>query len=105
MRMIQLYHAPELRNYYCANYCPLGSGEAPTLTDNLDRIAVQLLIALRRMEQMRDELDNILVDGFIGEGEAERFGQIIGTLKELAVQTEALEVWAQHKGILQLPEA
>lgn len=106
MRMIRLYRAPELRSLYCAEYCPLGYGEEPApAADSLDRIAVRLLVALRRMEQARDELDNILIDGLVEEGETDRFKQIICTLKELSDQTHALEVWAQRNGLLELPNS
>ena len=103
-RMIQLYWAPELRSHYCAETCPLGEECPTTCADSLDRIAVRLMVALRRMEQARDELDSILVDGLVAEAEAEEFRRIIRTLKDVAAQADALEVWAQRQKIMALPK-
>lgn len=103
-RMIRLYRAPELRSYYCSGICPLGGGDPIDCSENLDRISVRLLVALRRMEQARDELDSILLDGLVGENEAEDFKRIIQTLKDLAEQADALEIWAQRKGLLDIPQ-
>lgn len=103
-RMVRLYRAPELRSYYCSGVCPLGDGTPIDCTDSLDRISVRLLVALRRMEQARDELDSILLDGLVGENEAEDFKRIIQTLKDLADQADALEAWAQRKGLMELPQ-
>ena len=97
--MIRTYCAPELRNYYCANECPLGEGIPLLQADSLDRISVQLMIALRRMELARDEMDKILVDGIVSETEADRFKEIVHTLKEIAIQASALELWAQKNGL------
>ena len=97
--MVRTYNAPELRSHYCANECPLGEGMPVLQSDSLDRIAVQLMVALRRMELARDEMDSILVDGMVGENEATKFKEIVHILKEIAIQANALELWSQKNNL------
>lgn len=99
-QMIRVYHAPELRNHYCVNECPLGAGIQPLEHSNLDRISIQLLVSLQRIEQLRDELGNILVDGQVAEPEREKFLTIVQTLKSIATHAGSLELWAQKNGLL-----
>jgi hypothetical protein len=99
-QMIDVYHAPELRNYFCTHECPLGTNIPPLECNNLDRISLQLLVALQRIEQVRDELGDILVDGLVGESEKKEFVQIVSTLKNIANHAAALELWAQKNGLL-----
>lgn len=99
-RMIKVYGAPELRNYFCTHHCPLGA-ELPVLEhDNPERISLRLLVALHRIEQVQDELADILVDGNVGDAEREKFLQIVETLKNIARQADSLELWAQKNGLL-----
>lgn len=99
--MIRTYNAPELRSYYCANECPLGEGMPALQSDSLDRIAVQLMVALRRMELARDDMYSILEDGNINENEKAKFTFIIRSLKDIANHAAALELWAQQHGLLE----
>lgn len=98
--MIRTYNAPELRSHYCSSECPLGEGTAAIQPESLDRITVQLVVALRRMELARDDMYNILEDGVIKESEQERFRSIIRTLKEISTHAAALELWAQQHGLM-----
>ena len=53
MRMADLYNAPELRNYYCRNCCPLG-GEVPKVEmEDLDRISIRALSTFTKSEKRR----------------------------------------------------
>lgn len=98
--MIRAYNAPELRSHYCANECPLGAGTAVVQPESLDRITVQLVAALRRLEKSQDDMFNILEDGQITQQEKERFRSIVRSLKEIGAHAASLEMWAQQKGLL-----
>lgn len=98
--MVRAYNAPELRSHYCANNCPLGEGTAALQSDNLDRITVQLVVALRRMELARDDMYSILEDGIVKTSEKERFRTIIHTLKDISAHAAALELWAQQHSLI-----
>lgn len=100
--MIHAYNAPELRSHYCANECPLGEGTAVLQPESLDRITVQLLVALRRMELARDDMYSILEDGVIKESEQERFRSVVRALKEISAHAASLELWAQQHGLIDL---
>lgn len=100
VRMIEAYNAPHLRNHYCVNQCPLGEGMSALDHENLDRISLRLLVALQNIEQTRDALGNILVDGKISDSEKTSFRQMIATLKNIATQASSLELWAQENGLI-----
>ena len=99
-RMVEIYQAPELRHHFCANYCPLGEDIPAVEYENLDRISLRLLVALNRIEQVRDDLGDILVDGRVGDTEKKKFRQIVETLKNIAAQAGSLELWAEKNGLL-----
>lgn len=99
-RMIKVYDAPELRNYFCTHHCPLGAGLPVLEHDNPERISLRLLVALHRIEQFQDELADILVDGTVAEAERAEFQKIVETLKNIASQANSLELWAQKNGLL-----
>lgn len=44
--MADLYNAPELRNYFCKNCCPLGEDVPEVSTSELDRITIKALSSL-----------------------------------------------------------
>lgn len=65
--MADLYNAPELRNYYCREMCPLG-GDVPLLElEDLDRITVRAMASLRKVAEMKESLLDITEDGVITE--------------------------------------
>ena len=99
-RMVEVYNAPELRYHYCANFCRLGEDIPEVEYENLDRISLRLIVALNRIEQVRDDLGDILVDGKVGDAEKKKFRQIVETLKNIAAQADALELWAGKNGLL-----
>ena len=79
MLMSDLYHAPELRNHYCRNECPLG-GDTPELSIcELDRITVKAMASL----------------GNITEDEKPALKDIIKTLDELSSIAQSLKAWTE----------
>ena len=47
--MADLYNAPELRNYFCKNCCPLGEDVPEVSTSELDRITIKALSSFKRL--------------------------------------------------------
>lgn len=47
--MADLYNAPELKNYFCRNMCPLGGDIPEAEIADLDRITVRTLSAIRKL--------------------------------------------------------
>lgn len=94
IRMADLYSAPELENNYCSTECPIGCRNVPKLeVQELDRVVLKMLHALRKNENIKDELIDIAADGVIEENEKERLNEIINTLDTLLRSAQELKLW------------
>ena len=49
MMMADVYNAPELKNWYCSNVCPLGAEFPKIEIEDLDRLTVKALSTLRKV--------------------------------------------------------
>ena len=71
--MAELYNAPELKAWYCAEECPIGRGFPMPSAElsSVERTAMQLLKQLREsdVQDVKDTLINITADGVISEDE------------------------------------
>lgn len=95
LKMADLYNAPELRNYYCRELCPLG-GDMPVLElEDLDRISIKALATFRKLSETKDLLLDITEDGVIDESERPQLDKILGTLDELEQVAQSLKVWVK----------
>lgn len=95
LKMADLYNAPELRNYYCRELCPLG-GDMPVLElEDLDRISIKALATFRKLGETKDLLLDITEDGMIDESERPQLDKILGTLDELEQVAQSLKVWVK----------
>lgn len=95
MRMADLYNAPELRNHYCKNCCPLG-GDVPEIDmESLDRIALKALQSMKTLSASRDQLLDIVSDGIISEEEKPRLEEIMQSLSELEQISHNLRAWVE----------
>lgn len=95
MLMADLYHAPELRNHYCREVCPLGGSTPELKICELDRITVKAMSSLRKVSVVKDELLNITEDGIITEEEKPALDEIIKNLDELSGIAQSLKAWAE----------
>lgn len=95
LKMADLYNAPELRNYYCRELCPLG-GDMPVLElEDLDRISIKAFAVFRKLNEAKDLLLDITEDGVIDESEKPQLEKILGTLDELEHVAQSLKVWVK----------
>lgn len=93
--MADLYNAPELRIYYCKEYCPLGC-EIPKLQlDDLDRITVKAISTFRKITETRESLLDITEDGKISDDERPELEVILKTLDEVSSIAQSLKIWAE----------
>lgn len=95
LRMAATYHAPELRNLYCKEMCPLGCDVPTVELEDLDRIAVKALSSFRKILVAKENLLDIVEDGIINPDERPELDKIIGTLDEVASITQSLKVWVE----------
>jgi len=93
--MADLYNAPELRNYYCTNVCPLGYDMPKLELEDLDRITVKTLSALSRLATSKEELLDIAADGIISEDERPTLEKVLRNLEDVAQMAQSLKVWAE----------
>lgn len=93
--MADLYNAPELRNYYCREMCPLG-GDMPVLElEDLDRITVKAMAGLRKAAEAKESLLDIAADGVITDDEKPALKKILATLDEISAIAQSLKVWTE----------
>lgn len=93
--MADLYNAPELRNYYCREICPLGRDMPALELADLDRITVRAMASLRKVAETKDILLDITADGIITDEEKPELKKILATLDELTVIAQSLKLWAE----------
>ena len=94
--MADLYNAPEIKNYYCTNECPIGKDTAPKLEiAELDRLTIKVLSAFRSIDSIKDKLIEIAADGVISEHERPDLEQILQALDEITVYSQELKLWAE----------
>ncbi len=93
--MADLYHAPELRNYYCRSCCPIG-GNFPKIEDeDLDRISIKAFNSFKKIKSAKETLLEIVADGVIDDSEKEDLDIIIKVLDEVNAITQELKCYAE----------
>lgn len=93
--MADLYNAPELRNYFCRETCPLGKDMPALELTDLDRIALKALSTFRKLGETKELLLDITEDGVIDESEKPQLDKILETLDELEKITQSLKIWVK----------
>lgn len=94
VKMADLYNAPELRNLYCREMCPLGADVPVLEIDSLDRITVRATSNMRKMEFFKEMLLDIAEDGIITNEERPSLGMVIDFLDEVSSIAQNLKAWA-----------
>jgi len=99
MALAKAYGAPELRNHYCAEICPLGKGRVRrTEASDFDRITLEVLGALQNIEPLTDKLVSIAADGEVDETETAELSEVLELLGRIGGAAEALRLWAEKNG-------
>lgn len=91
--MADLYNAPELKNYFCKNICPLGEDLPKAEIADLDRITVRTLSAIRKLGETKELLLDITEDGVIDESEKDDMKKILQSLEELEQIAQSMKLW------------
>lgn len=93
--MADSYCAPELRNTYCREMCPLGCDTPKLELEDLDRISVKALSSFRKMAAAKEILLDIVEDGVVSEDEKPELDKVMATLDEVASIAQSLRVWVE----------
>ena len=97
LAMEQGYKAPTLSNYYCTHECPIGMKYVPAVgLKELPQLTVELLSALHALEEERDTLIDIAVDGRVNAFERKEFDVILTTLAALDRSIRGMRIWIEH---------
>lgn len=91
--MADLYNAPELKNYFCKNICPLGEDIPKAEVADLDRITVRTLSAIRKLGETKELLLDITEDGVIDETEKDDMEKVLRNLEELEQIAQNMKLW------------
>ena len=95
--MAEKYRQPSLCNFYCANQCPIGQQYVPEITiKDLSQIVLETLASLNTMQQKKDRLIEITVDGHISGDELADFVHIQEELEKISVAVETLQLWCER---------
>lgn len=93
--LAELYHAPELKNYYCLHECPIGRTR-PLSDDSIeiDRATVKLTKILRKetVQWIKHVLQDIAADGVISDDELAEFDAVMDELKDVSKIISELEI-------------
>lgn len=97
MAMSKVYKDPELCNHYCSNECPIGQRYVPEIKiKELSQITLEMIASLNAMENEKNRLIEITVDGKISEDEQADFAQIKKKLDDIAISVQSLQMWIDN---------
>ena len=95
--MSDKYKQPMLCNYYCANQCPIGAQYVPEIKiKDLSQIVLETIASLNIMQNKKDRLIEITVDGKISEDEIADFVYIQEELEKVSIAVETLQLWCER---------
>ncbi len=91
------YEDPELSNYYCTHECPIGMKYVQRVElKELPQLTVELLSALNAMEEEKNRLIDISVDGRVSDTERKQFNVILSKLSALDRSIRGMRIWIEH---------
>ena len=97
LTMAEKYKQPSLCNYYCANQCPIGQQYVPEVkVKDLAQIVLEMLVSLNSMQNKKERLMEITVDGEISGDELADFIYIQQELERISIAVETLQLWSER---------
>lgn len=92
--MADCYKSPDLCNYYCSHECPIGQEHVPEIKlKDLSQIVLEMLASLNAVNNEKNRLIEITVDGQITEDEFHDFVAIQEQLTKISMSVDALKLW------------
>lgn len=96
LEMSEKYEKPDLCNYYCSNECPIGQKYVPEIRiKDVSQIVLEMLSSLNAINEKKNSLIDIIVDGIISDNEIEEFIDIQQQLERINITVEALQLWVE----------
>lgn len=95
-RMCEVYHAPELRAYFCSAQCPINeSTHLPVEANQLGTISARLLTSLHHLNDTKNRLKTVFADQQVTEDEKAEFTQLLIKLQSLKYSVKSLVIWVK----------
>ena len=97
LAMEHAYRNPELSNWFCTHECPIGMKyEQEVKLKSLAQVTVETLAALHAMDEEKNRLIAISVDGRVNDAERRDFDRILGKLNALDRAIRSMQIWLEH---------
>ena len=97
LAMEHAYRNPELSNWFCTHECPIGMKyEQEVKLKSLAQVTVETLAALNAMDEEKNRLIAISVDGRVNDAERRDFDRILGKLNALDRAIRSMQIWLEH---------
>ncbi len=97
LTMQQGYANPELANWYCTHECPIGMKYVPQASlKELPQLTIDLIAALNSLQEQKDRLISISVDGRVDDLERGDFDGIMEKLNSIDRTIQGMKIWLNH---------
>lgn len=97
LTMEKCYKNPELNNFYCTHECPIGMKYVPQASlKDFAQVTVELIAAINSMEQEKNRLIEISVDGRVNDFERKDFDVILEKLNRIDRSIQGMRIWIEH---------
>ena len=96
--MAEGYKKSHLCNYYCTHDCAIGRKYIPEIKiKDLSQIVLETLASLNTIDEKKNRLIEITVDGKIEGDELKDFIQIKNELDKISMAIDSLKLWVEQK--------
>ena len=98
LAMASAYKKPGLCNWYCSHECPIGQEYVPEVkVSELSQIVLEMLASLNALNNQKERLVEITVDGAITSDELRDFAEIRRVLGQITMAVDSLQLWCDSQ--------
>lgn len=91
------YNSPGLCNWFCTHECPIGMKYIPSAElKDLSQVTIDILASLNALEEDKNKLIAIAVDGRVNDFERKDFDQIWEKLDSIDRAVAQMRIWVEH---------
>lgn len=95
--MAKAYKTPGLCNAYCATECPIGQKYVPAIeAKELPQIVLEMVNSINIVNEQKNRLISIAVDGKLTNDEFYDFAKIENELEKISISVETLQLWLEN---------
>lgn len=88
---------PGLCNAYCATECPIGQKYVPAIeAKELPQIVLEMVNSINIVNEQKNRLISIAVDGKLTNDEFYDFAKIENELEKISISVETLQLWLEN---------